>query len=93
MDQASQEIERLGERVEQILATVRRLADENASLREQLAASRDANEHLQQRIAEARERVQAAIARLPAPARPDVDAEAQPEHATEGAHVAPDGNE
>ncbi len=67
MDQASQEVEALGERVEQILATVRRLADENGSLREQLAASRDDNEHLQRRIAEARERVQAALARLPAP--------------------------
>jgi len=66
MDQASQEIEQLGERVEQILATVRRLAEENASLHEQLAASRDANEHLQRRVDEARERVQAALARLPA---------------------------
>lgn len=93
MDQASQEIERLGERVEQILVTVRRLADENASLREQLTASRDANEQLRQRIAEARERVQAALARLPAPAQAAVEAEAQPQHATETANLAPDGDE
>ncbi|MCD6680419.1 MAG: DUF904 domain-containing protein [Burkholderiaceae bacterium] len=91
MDQASQEIEELGERVEQIVATVRRLADENASLREQLCASRDANEHLQQRIDEARERVQAALARLPAQPNDDETA-AREEHATESADQAPEDN-
>lgn len=92
MDQASQEIEELGERVEQIVATVRRLADENASLREQLAASRDANEHLQQRIGEARVRVQAAIARLPEPPSAEAASGAQDEHATESADDAPEDN-
>ncbi|HEY0878712.1 MAG TPA: hypothetical protein VGE10_09690 [Zeimonas sp.] len=94
MDQASQEVERLGERVEQILATVRRLADENASLREQLAASRDTSEHLQQRINEARERVQAALARLPTPVHAADQAEpVPPEHAAETENVAHDGDE
>lgn len=94
MDQASQEVEELGERVERILATVRRLAEENESLRTQLAATHDANRHLEQRIAEARERVQAALAHLPAAAHgPDEaasqDAEGGPtpahEHETESA--------
>lgn len=77
MDQASHEVEELGKRVEQILAVVRRLADENVSLREQLAASHETNEQLQQRIAEARTRVQAALARLPAPAQAPEQAQAQ----------------
>ena len=51
-----------------MLQVVRRLADENANLRDQLAASRNANEQLQQRIAEARARVESALARLPLPA-------------------------
>jgi len=59
-----------------------------------MSASREANEHLQQRIDEARERVQAALARLPAP--PDVDAEAatgaRRQHATEAADDAPEDN-
>ncbi len=93
MDQASQEIERLGERVERILLTVRQLADENASLREQLAASRGANEHLQQRVAEARERVQAALARLPAAAGSAAPAEAQQADAGDFPGAAPEDDE
>ena len=62
------EVDQLGERVERILQVVRRLADENANLRDQLAASRSVNEQLQQRIAEARARVESALARLPLPA-------------------------
>ena len=88
MDQASQEVEELGERVEQILATVRRLADENGSLREQLAASRDDNEHLQRRIAEARERVQAALAQLPTPPPTDGDADTEASAGTQAAAQA-----
>ncbi len=63
-----QEVDQLGERVERMLALVRRLADENANLRDQLEASRSANQQLQQRIAEARARVESALARLPLPA-------------------------
>ena len=63
-----QELQELGERVERMLSLSRRLADENATLRDQLAAARVANEQLQQRIAEARSRVEAALSRLPVPA-------------------------
>lgn len=63
-----QELQELGARVERMLALSRRLADDNATLRDQLAAARVANEQLQQRIAEARARVEAALSRLPAPA-------------------------
>jgi len=93
MDQASQEIEHLGERVERILLTVRHLSDENASLREQLAASRDANEHLRQRVAEARERVQAALAQLPAAAGCAAPAQAQEADADASAGAAPEDDE
>lgn len=64
----NQEVDQLGERIDRMLQVVRRLADENANLRDQLAASRNANEQLQQRIAEARARVESALARLPLPA-------------------------
>ncbi len=60
-----EEVDQLGERLERMLQVVRRLADENARLREQLAASRGHNEQLQQRIGEARARVESALARLP----------------------------
>ena len=60
-----QELQELGERVERMLSLSRRLADENATLREELAAARLANEQLQQRIGEARARVEAALSRLP----------------------------
>ena len=63
-----QEVEQLGERIERMLQLVRRLADENANLRDQLQASRGVSEQLQQRIAEARARVESALARLPLPA-------------------------
>lgn len=64
-----QEVDQLGESIDRVLQVVRRLADENASLRDELAASRSVNEQLQQRIAEARARVESALARLPLPAQ------------------------
>lgn len=63
-----QELQELGERIERMLSLSRRLADENIALRNQLATATVANEQLQQRIADARARVEAALARLPAPA-------------------------
>lgn len=60
-----QEVEQLGQHVERMLQVVRRLAEENASLRGQLAESRHANQLLQQRISEARVRVESALSRLP----------------------------
>ncbi|MBC6961096.1 MAG: TIGR02449 family protein [Lautropia sp.] len=62
-------MDQLGESIDRVLQVVRRLADENASLRDELAASRSVNEQLQQRIAEARARVESALARLPLPAQ------------------------
>jgi uncharacterized protein (TIGR02449 family) len=60
-----QELDQLGERLDHLVQVARRLAEENANLRDQLTASRDANQALQQRIAEARARVESALARLP----------------------------
>jgi len=60
-----QELKELGDRVDRVLEISRRLADENATLRDQLVAARVANEQMQQRIAEARARVEAALSRLP----------------------------
>lgn len=61
----NQELQDLGERVDRMLSLSRRLADENAMLREQLAAARVANEQLRKRIGEARARVESALSRLP----------------------------
>lgn len=66
-----QELQELGERVARMLSLARRLADENASLREQLAAAQVTNTQLQERICEARSRVEAALSRLPVAAALD----------------------
>jgi uncharacterized protein (TIGR02449 family) len=60
-----QEIQGLSERIERLLATARKLADDNAKLRTALAESRKNNAELQQRINEARARVESALSRLP----------------------------
>lgn len=60
-----QEIQGLSERIERLLTLVRRLADDNANLRGQLEQSRDAYADLQQRMFDARARVEAALSRLP----------------------------
>lgn len=60
-----EEIQGLSERVERLIALARRLADDNAALRAQLAEARRANDQLQQRMSDARERVEAALSRLP----------------------------
>ena len=77
-----QELQQLGDRVERVLTIARRLADENAGLRAELESARTANEQLQQRIAEARARVERALSRLPAALLGDSEGEAQPENAT-----------
>ncbi len=48
-----------------MLSLSRRLADENVTLRGQLAAAQADNAQLQERICEARSRVEAALSRLP----------------------------
>ena len=61
-----QELEHLEQRVNRLLESARRLADENRQLRAQLDQSRHVQESLQQRIDEARATVQNALSRLPA---------------------------
>ena len=80
-----QELQELGDRVERVLSIARRLADENAGLRDQLAAARAANEQLQQRIAEARARVENALSRLPEALLGDSEAGQQPDAAAPSA--------
>lgn len=60
-----QEIQGLSERIERLLTTARKLADENAKLRGDLAQSLKNNAELQQRINDARARVESALSRLP----------------------------
>ena len=60
-----EEIQGLSEQIERLLAIVRRLSDDNSGLRSDLAASRSAQTDLQQRMNEARSRVEAALSRLP----------------------------
>lgn len=61
-----QELQDLGELVARILALSRHLADDNLALREQLSVAQSNNAQLQERICEARSRVEAALSRLPA---------------------------
>lgn len=63
-----QDIDQLVERAHGLIAVTRRLADENARLRDQLAKALKDREQLQTRMHEARARVESALARLPAAA-------------------------
>ena len=60
-----QEIQGLSDRIERLLVTAKKLADENAKLRTDLTESRKNNAELQQRIKDARARVESALSRLP----------------------------
>jgi len=60
-----EEIQGLSERIERLLAIVRRLSEDNAELRAQIAHTRGAQADLQQRVNDARARVEAALSRLP----------------------------
>lgn len=60
-----EEIQELSERVERLLAVTRRLADENRDLRARVTESQHAYDELQQRMSDARARVEAALSRLP----------------------------
>lgn len=60
-----EEIQGLSERIERLLAIVRRLSEDNADLRAQIAHARSAQADLQQRMNDARARVEAALSRLP----------------------------
>jgi uncharacterized protein (TIGR02449 family) len=60
-----QEIQALGERVSRLVEITRRLADENRALKGRLGEAVIAREDLEQRVSEARARVESALARLP----------------------------
>ena len=61
-----QEIDQLIERANRLLEITRRLAQENAALRAQLAQAQGAQTELHERMREARSRVELALSRLPA---------------------------
>jgi uncharacterized protein (TIGR02449 family) len=61
-----QELQALQERIERLLQGSRRLAEENARLRAELVAAEDIRRGLEQRMNEARSRVESALSRLPA---------------------------
>jgi uncharacterized protein (TIGR02449 family) len=59
------EIQVLGERVSRLVEISRRLAEENRKLKGRLGDAVAAREDLEQRVAQARARVESALARLP----------------------------
>jgi uncharacterized protein (TIGR02449 family) len=60
------ELQALQERLERLLRGSRRLAEENRRLVAELAESREARQRIERRMSDARARVEAALARLPA---------------------------
>jgi len=65
MNRMEDELDRLTERAAAMLALSRRLIDENARLKAQLARVQSANVELERRMGEARSRVELALSRLP----------------------------
>jgi uncharacterized protein (TIGR02449 family) len=59
------ELQALGERVSRLVEISRRLAEENRALKGRLGDAVAARESLEQRVADARARVESALARLP----------------------------
>ena len=59
------EIEVLGERVSRLVEISRRLAEENRALKDRLGDAVAARADLEQRVADARARVESALTRLP----------------------------
>jgi uncharacterized protein (TIGR02449 family) len=59
------DIQVLGERVTRLVEIARRLAEENRTLKGRLGDAVAARADLEQRVAEARARVESALARLP----------------------------
>ena len=60
-----EEIQGLSDRIERLLAGTQRLSGEVQKLRLELAESRKSNAELQQRMTDARVKVEAALSRLP----------------------------
>ena len=61
------DLQLLSERVRRLLEISRQLSDENQLLRGRLGEAAVAQADMQQRLAEARSRVESALARLPLP--------------------------
>ena len=61
------DLQLLGERVRRLLEISRQLSDENQLLRGRLGEAAMTQADMQQRLAEARARVESALARLPLP--------------------------
>jgi uncharacterized protein (TIGR02449 family) len=59
------DLQALGERVSRLVEISRRLAEENRALKGRLGDAVAAREGLEQRVADARARVESALARLP----------------------------
>lgn len=59
------ELQVLGDRVSRLVEIARRLAEENRTLKGRLGDAVSARADLEQRVAEARARVESALARLP----------------------------
>ncbi len=63
-----EDVQTLSGHVEKLLANMQRLIDENSRLKAELSSSQSRNNELRQRMADARSRVELALARLPADA-------------------------
>ena len=61
----NEELDALGERIARLTSIAQRLADENRSLRAHVEFLQQDNTQLHRRMAEARGRVESALARLP----------------------------
>ena len=61
----NEDIDALSVRIERLLSIMKKLSDDNIRLRNELASSAQQHEQMQQRMTEARSRVEAALARLP----------------------------
>jgi uncharacterized protein (TIGR02449 family) len=61
-----EDLQALQQRIERLLANARRLAEENQRLRAELADCTESRHRLEGRMLAARQRVEAALARLPA---------------------------
>ncbi|HOA94511.1 MAG TPA: hypothetical protein PK072_04925 [Quisquiliibacterium sp.] len=66
-----QDLDRLAEQIAHMSGISRRLAEENARLRAALADADRRHAELEQRMSDARTRVETALARLPATAESD----------------------
>ena len=67
----NEDIDALSVRIERLLSMMKKLSDDNVRLRSELASTVQEQEQMQQRMQEARTRVEAALARLPEVSQPN----------------------